>query len=163
MQNLILIGMPAAGKSTVGVLLAKRLGVGYLDTDILMQTGEGCYLQETIAVHGLEGFRTIEEGYLLSVPTDCGVVATGGSAVYSPIAMAHLGALGPVVYLQLDLASLKQRLGNLDERGVLRLPGQTIDMLFDERRPLYERYADITVSTAGVTPDQVVSLVLDQL
>ena len=94
---------------------------------------------------------------------DCGVVATGGSAVYSQQAMAHLGSLGPIVHLQIDLAALKQRLGNLDERGVLRMPGQTIDALYMERRPLYERYADITVSTAGVAPDQVVSAVLQQL
>jgi shikimate kinase len=162
-QNLILIGMPAAGKSTVGVILAKRLGVAFMDTDIVMQTGEGCHLQDTIAAHGLEGFRTIEAGYLMRVPANCGVVATGGSAVYSPKAMAHLGSLGPIVYLQLDLASLKRRIGDLDERGVLRMPGQTIDMLYDERRPLYERYADITVSTAGVTPDRVVSAVLGRL
>ena len=162
-QNLILIGMPGAGKSTIGVLLAKRLRVSFLDTDILMQTGEGCYLQETIADHGLDGFRRIEERYLLTVPPDCGIVATGGSAVYSRKAMAHLRSLGPAVYLQIDLVPLKDRLGNLDERGVLRMPGQTIDMLYDERCQLYERFADITVFTAGVTPDQVVAQVLRQL
>lgn len=162
-QNLILIGMPGAGKSTIGVLLAKRLGVSFLDTDILMQTGEGCYLQETIADHGLDGFRRIEERYLLTVPPDCGIVATGGSAVYSRKAMAHLRSLGPAVYLQIDLVPLKDRLGNLDERGVLRMPGQTIDMLYDERCPLYERFADMTISTAGVTPDRVVAQVLRQL
>jgi shikimate kinase len=162
-QNLILIGMPGAGKSTIGVLLAKRLGVSFLDTDILMQTGEGCYLQETIADHGLDGFRNIEERYLLSVPPDCGVVATGGSAVYSRKAMAHLKFLGRAVYLQIDLVPLKDRLGNLDERGVLRMPGQTIDMLYAERCPLYERFADMTITTAGVTPDQVVTQVLRQL
>ena len=162
-RNLILIGMPAAGKSTIGVLLAKRLGVPFLDTDILMQTGEGCFLQETIARYGIEGFREIEERYLLRVPSDCGVVATGGSAVYSPKAMAHLKSLGPAVYLRIGLADLQERLGNLDERGVLRMPGQTIEMLFKERQPLYGKYADITVSTAGVTPDQVVAAVLRQL
>lgn len=162
-QNLILIGMPGAGKSTVGVLLAKCMGVAFLDTDILMQTEKGCYLQEIIAQHGVDGFRSIEEGYLLCVPPDCGVVATGGSAVYSRKAMAHLKSLGPAVYLQIDLVPLKDRLGNLDERGVLRMPGQTIDMLYGERCPLYERFADITVSTAGVTPDQVVTQVLRQL
>ena len=155
--------MPGAGKSTIGVLLAKRLGVSFLDTDILIQTGEGCYLQETIAAHGLDGFRSIEESYLLSVPPDCGVVATGGSAVYSRKAMSHLKSLGPAVYLQIDPAPLKDRLGNLEERGVLRIPGQTIDMLYDERCPLYEHFADITVSTAGVAPDQVVTQVLRQL
>ena len=135
-QNLILIGMPGAGKSTIGVLLAKRMGVSFLDTDILMQTGEGCYLQETIAQYGVDGFRSIEERYLLSVPPDCGVVATGGSAIYSRQAMAHLKSLGPAVYLQIDLVYLKDRLGNLDERGVLRMPGQSIVMLYDERCPL---------------------------
>ncbi len=162
-QNLILIGMPGAGKSTVGVLLAKRLGVAFLDTDILIQTGESCFLQETIAEHGIYGFRSIEERYLLIVPASCGVVATGGSAIYSENAMAHLKSLGPVVYLQLDLISLKNRLGNLDERGVLRMPGQTIDMLYNERCPLYERYADIIVSTAGVTPDQAMTAVTEGL
>ena len=161
--NLILIGMPGAGKSTVGVLLAKRLGVSFLDTDILMQTGEGCFLQETIAAHGIDGFRRIEERYLLSVPPDCGVVATGGSAVYSQRSMAHLRSLGPAVFLDIGLADLNARLGNLDRRGVLRLPGQSIDMLYAERLPLYRRYANITVSTAGVTPDQVVAAVLRQL
>ena len=162
-QNLILIGMPGAGKSTVGVLLAKRLGVSFLDTDILIQAGEGCYLQDIITQKGVDGFRAIEERYLLVVPSDCGVVATGGSAVYSHSAMRHLRSLGPVVYLQIDLAPLRRRLGNLDERGVLRRPGQTIEMLHAQRRPLYEKYADITVSVSEGTPDQVVSAVFRQL
>jgi shikimate kinase len=162
-KNVILIGMPGAGKSTVGVLLAKRLGVAFLDTDILMQTGQGCFLQEIIAKRGLDGFRRLEERYLLTVPPDCGVVATGGSAVYSGKAMAHLRSLGPVVYLKIGLALLRNRLGNLDERGVLRMPGQTIDMLFNERTPLYRKFADVTVSTAGVTPDQVVTAILKHL
>ncbi len=162
-HNMILIGMPGAGKSTIGVLLAKRLGVSFVDTDILMQTGEGLYLQEIITAHGIAGFRDIEERYLLGVPSHCGVVATGGSAVYSEKAMHHLRSLGPAVYLEIGLQALTERLGNLDERGVLRMPGQTIEMLFDERQPLYEKYADITVSTAGVTPDQVVTAVLGKL
>jgi shikimate kinase len=162
-RNLILIGMPAAGKSTVGVLLAKQLGVAFVDTDILIQTGEGCLLQEIISRQGIAGFRTIEENVLLQVSADCGVVATGGSAVYSRKAMSHLRSLGPVVYLRIDLAALKERLGCLDERGVLRTPGQTIDRLYAERSPLYEKYAEITVSTTNVTPDRVVTAVLRQL
>jgi shikimate kinase len=159
-RNLILIGMPGAGKSTIGVLLAKQLGTAFLDTDILIQTGEGSYLQDLISRHCIGGFREIEERYLLGVPADCGVVATGGSAVYSAKAMAHLKSLGPAVYLQIGLEPLKARLGSLSERGVLRMPGQTIDMLYEERRPLYEQYADIVVSTTGMTPEQVVALVL---
>lgn len=161
-RNLILIGMPGAGKSTIGVLLAKQMGTAFLDTDILIQTGEGFYLQELISSRGINGFREIEERYLLGVPAGCGVVATGGSAVYSAKAMAHLKSLGPVVYLQIELEPLKSRLGNLSERGVLRMPGQTIDMLYEERRPLYETYADIIIPTDGMTADQVVSRVLQE-
>jgi shikimate kinase len=160
-KNLILIGMPGAGKSTVGVLLAKRLGVNFLDTDILIQSGENCRLQEIIRRHGIEGFRAIEEGYLLGVPTDCGIVATGGSAVYSAAAMAHLKALGPVVHLDITLPVLEARLGNIDERGVLRMPGQTIAMIYGERCPLYAEYADVTICTADATPDRVVARVLE--
>ncbi len=156
-QDLILIGMPAAGKSTIGVLLAKRLRKPFLDTDILIQNGEGAYLQEIIFQKGFEGFRQIEEGYLLGLSRGCGVVATGGSAVYSAKAMRHLKAIGQVLYLKVDLVPLKTRLGNLSERGVLILPGQTIDMLYEERRPLYERYADIVIDTTEKTPDQVVT------
>jgi len=159
----ILIGMPAAGKSTVGVLLAKQLGAAFVDTDLLIQTGEGCFLQEIISRHGIAGFRAIEENYLLQVSPDCGVVATGGSAVYSRTAMSHLASIGPVVYLHIGLAALKERLDSLDERGVLRMPGQTIDGLYAERSPLYEKYADITISTDDVTPDRVVAAVLRQL
>lgn len=162
-QSLILIGMPGAGKSTIGVLLAKRLRMAFLDTDILIQSGEGAYLQEIISKHGIEGFRQIEEKYLLGLPTGCGVVATGGSAVYSPKAMAHLKSLGPALYLQIGLEPLKARLDNLSERGVLILPGQTFDMLYEERRPLYERYADIRIETTGSTPEQVVTSIVTVL
>lgn len=162
-QDLILIGMPGAGKSTIGVLLAKRLGTGFLDTDILIQIGEGCYLQELISRKGISGFRQIEAAYLLDLAPDCGVVATGGSAVYSESAMVRLKSLGPAVYLQIGLEPLKARLGNLSERGVLMMPGQTIDMLYEERRPLYEKFADIVVSTDGMTPEQVVASILNLL
>ena len=161
-QNLILIGMPGAGKSTVGVLLAKRCGMAFSDTDILIQTGERRYLQELISIRGVSGFREIEEKYLLGVPADRSVVATGGSAVYSEKAMSHLKSLGIVVYLQIALTSLKTRLGNLVERGVVMTPGQTLDMLYEERRPLYEKYADVTISTDTMTPDQVAAQVMER-
>lgn len=158
--DLILIGMPGAGKSTIGVLLAKRLRKPFIDTDILIQNGEGAYLQEIISRNGFDGFRHIEERYLLGLTQGCGVVATGGSAVYSPKAMAHLKSLGPALYLQIGLEQLKARLDNLSERGVLILPGQTIDMLYEERRPLYERYADIRIETTGYTTEQVVASIV---
>jgi shikimate kinase len=161
--TLILIGMPAAGKSTIGVLLAKRLRMAFLDTDILIQSGEGAYLQEIISRHGIDGFRQIEESYLLSLSKGCGVVATGGSAVYSPKAMAHLKSLGPALCLQIGLEALKARLDNLSERGVLILPGQIIDMLYEERQPLYEQYADIVIDNTGRTPEQVVTAILSAL
>lgn len=163
MVNLILIGMPGCGKSTVGVLLAKKIGVAFLDTDILIQAGEGCFLRDIISQHGADGFRRIEAGYLMNVPPGCGVVATGGSAVYSERAMLHLKSLGSIVYLEISLLTLKARLGSLKERGVVRRPGQTIDMLYTERCPLYEKYADIVVSTNDVTPDSVVSAVMKQI
>ncbi len=161
--NLILIGMPGAGKSTIGVLLAKHLGVAFLDTDIVLQTGEKGLLQDIIGRHGIDGFRRIEARYLLAIQADCGVVATGGSAVYSRTAMMHLKSLGPVVYLGIGLASLERRLGNLDERGVLRMPGQTIEMIYEQRRPLYEKYADMVVACDRLTPDRVVAAVLRQI
>lgn len=152
--------MPGAGKSTIGVLLAKHCGMAFLDTDILIQTGEGCFLQDLIARHGSDGFREIEERYLLNIPAGCGVVATGGSAVYSGKAMTHLKSLGPALYLQIGIEALKRRLGNLTERGVLMMPGQTLDMLYAERCPLYEKYADMVVPAEGITPDQVVTRIL---
>lgn len=152
--------MPAAGKSTIGVLLAKRLRMAFLDTDILIQSGEGAYLQEIISRQGIDGFRQIEEKYLLGVAEGAGVVATGGSAIYSPKAMAHLKSLGPAIYLEIGLEPLKTRLDNLSERGVLILPGQSIDMLYEERRPFYERYADIVIDTTDATPEQVVASIV---
>jgi shikimate kinase len=159
-RNIILIGMPGAGKSTVGVLLAKRLGYAFLDTDILIQVREGRSLQELIREHGPEEFCRIEERHILSLTLRAYVVAPGGSVVYRSRAMAHLKARGTAVHLDLSLDRLKQRLDDVDARGVVIAPGQTVESLYAERRPLYRRYADVTVSTDGLTPDQVVGHVL---
>jgi len=162
-RSIILIGMPGVGKSTVGVLLAKRLGFAFVDTDILIQVREGRSLQELIRAHGAEEFCRIEERHILSLTLRACVVAPGGSVVYRPRAMAHLKAGGTAVHLDLELERLKKRLDDVDARGVVIAPGQTVDGLCAERRPLYRRYADVTIATDDLTPDQVVGRILTAL
>jgi shikimate kinase len=158
--NLTLIGMPAVGKSTIGVLLAKRLGFAFVDTDLLIQTGEQARLERIIAHIGLQPFCDLEARYILELSARRAVIATGGSVVYRPRAMAHLQALGKVIFLDIALAPLSERLDGLDARGVVYLPGQTLAMLYNERRPLYQRFADLTVDCTRCTPEQVVQKVL---
>jgi shikimate kinase len=162
-NNIILIGMPAVGKSTVGVLLAKRLGLGFMDTDLLIQTGEKGYLRDIISAQGIEGFCAVEERYLLRVRADGSVIATGGSAVYSPAAMAHLGNLGTIVYLQVSLVQLETRLANITDRGVVHAPGDSIADLYRQRTPLYTRYAQVTVNCDNQRPDQTVAAICAQM
>jgi shikimate kinase len=162
-HNIVLIGMPGVGKSTVGVLLAKRLGYAFIDTDILIQVREGRSLQDLIRAHGPEEFCRIEENHILSMTYDAHVVAPGGSVVYRPQAMAHLKARGTAIFLDIAVECLKRRLDDVDARGVVIGPGQTIESLYLERRPLYLRYADATVPTDGLTPDQVVGRILEIL
>jgi shikimate kinase len=162
-RNVVLIGMPGVGKSTVGVLLAKRLGYAFIDTDIYIQVREGRSLQELIRAHGAEEFCRIEEDHILSLAVDYHVIAPGGSAVYRPKAMAHLKANGVAVHLDISVERLKRRLEDVDARGVVIAPGQTVASLYLERLPLYLAYADATVPTDDLTPDQVVGRVLDAL
>ena len=136
-ENIVLIGMPGAGKSTVGVVLAKRLGLSFLDSDLVIQEREGCILHEIIEVK-----RTI--------------IATGGSAVYGKEAMQHLHEIGAVFYLKLSYEELKNRLGDLSERGVSIRKGQTLLDLYEERKPLYEKYADYVVDCEGKSIREVV-------
>ncbi|MGD8521827.1 MAG: shikimate kinase [Desulfobacterales bacterium] len=160
-KNVVLIGMPGAGKSTVGVLLAKRLNFLFLDTDIYIQTQEGKSLQEIIQTHGTEGFCDIEERHILSVDVTSHVIAPGGSVVYRPKAMEHLGTNGVIIHLDLELERLKKRLNEIDARGVVIAPGQKLEALYAKRQPLYSRYADFTVFTDGLTPDQVVEEIVE--
>jgi len=155
--------MPGVGKSTAGVLLAKRLGFAFIDTDIFIQVREGRSLQAIIQAHGAVEFCRIEEGHILSLSVESHVIAPGGSVVYRPKAMAHLKANGVAIYLDIAGENLKRRLNDVDARGVVIGPGQTIESLYAERRPLYLEYADATVSTDGLTPDQVVGRLLDAL
>ena len=152
--------MPGVGKSTVGVLLAKRLGFAFIDTDIYIQVREGRSLQAIIQAHGADEFCRIEEGHILSLVLESHVIAPGGSVVYRPDAIAHLKSNGVAIHLDIAVANLRRRLDDVDARGVVISPGQTIESLYAERRPFYLEYADATVSTDGLTPDQVVGEVL---
>lgn len=152
-DNIILIGMPGAGKSTVGVVLAKILNKDFIDADLLIQSQCGKTLQKIIEAVGPEGFIEVENQVLGDIEAGNTVIATGGSAVYSEEAMRHLGTIGVVVYLQISYDELRNRLQDLQERGVVLKGGLGMSLreLFEERRPLYERYADITVNVEDLT------------
>lgn len=146
MKNIVLIGMPGAGKSTVGVVLAKKLGFSFLDSDLLIQDHEKMLLHEIIEQKGLDGFNQIENEVNASITATNSVIATGGSVIYGKEAMEHLKTIGTVIYLQLNYEELKERLGDLEERGVSIRPGMTLKDLYAERTPLYETYADLTIA-----------------
>ena len=156
-QNLILIGMPTAGKSTVGVVLAKMLGYDYIDTDLLIQKREGCRLEETIAAKGDEAFLDIEANVCTELEANHAVIATGGSVIYRARAMEHLKSLGRVIYLKISLETLKERLRDARSRGVVLKAGQTLESLYFERTPLYERYADLIVEEGSLRFEDVVA------
>lgn len=162
-SNLILIGMPTAGKSTAGVILAKMLGMEFLDTDLLIQKQTGQKLAQIIRDRGVEGFLQTEAAVLQSVEAENCVIATGGSAVYEEAAMRHLRELGKVVYLALDLETLRARLHHAKQRGVVLREGQTLEQLFAERAPLYETYADLTVCEGAGGIEETVAAVLTLL
>lgn len=163
MKNVVLIGMPGVGKSTLGVLLAKALGYRFLDTDLVIQAQEGRLLREIIDQEGIDGFLAIEGRACAQLQADRSVIATGGSAIYEPEAMAHLKTLGPVVYLKLGRNALAKRLGSLKKRGVVLRPGQTFKDLYQERAPLYQQYADITVDCGGQDIPHALALTLQRL
>lgn len=145
MDNVVLIGMPAAGKSTVGVVLAKRLGFRFVDSDLVIQEHTGMLLHRIMEEKGMDGFLKVENDVNASLCADRSVIATGGSVIYGREAMEHLKGMGTVVYLKLGLESIKERLGDLRERGVAVRDGQSLEDLYMERIPYYEKYADITV------------------
>ena len=148
--HIILIGMPACGKSTVGVLAAKTLGYRFVDSDLVIQERTGKKLHRIISEEGREGFLAIEEAVNLTLGNDAApsVIATGGSAVYSEAAMAHFKSVGKVVYLRLSFDTVERRLGNFTHRGVVMPEGYTLRDLYDERCALYERYADVVIDEA---------------
>lgn len=162
-KSIILIGMPGAGKSTIGILLAKELGLGFTDTDVAIQVREGKTLQQILDQSDYLNLRSIEEDVLLTTDIDSKVVATGGSAVYSEAGMNRLRKSGPTVFLNVPLAELKKRIHNYDQRGVARRPDQSFADLFNERSVLYSKYADINIPCAKLATQKVVELIKTQL
>ncbi|RKW51650.1 MAG: shikimate kinase [Lachnospiraceae bacterium] len=144
--NITLIGMPASGKSSVGVVLAKRLGKKFVDTDIVIQEKYGKLLKELIEEHGDDGFREIEDEVNATIDVSNSIISPGGSVVYGERAMKHLKEISVVIYLELSYTAIKSRLGDLRERGITLKDGQTLKDLYLERTPLYKKYADITIN-----------------
>ncbi|MDE6202357.1 MAG: shikimate kinase [Lachnospiraceae bacterium] len=149
MKNIILIGMPGAGKSTVGVVLAKKLGYRFLDCDLVIQEKCGKLLYQLIEEQGEADFLALENKINAGISEEKTVIATGGSAVYGKEAMAHFKETGTIVYLKLSCRKLQERLGDLHQRGVVLKEGYTLEDLYKERVPLYEKYADITIDCDG--------------
>lgn len=162
-NNMILIGMPGVGKSTVGVILAKVLGYEFVDSDLLIQKEEKALLRELIARYGLDGFLEIENRVNRSITAEKSVIATGGSVVYCQEAMEHLKEIGTVIYLKLDYSILRRRLGNLQGRGVVLKDGQTLKGLYDERIPLYEKYADVVIDEKKLNVEQTLQKILEEI
>nr|WP_036187355.1 shikimate kinase [Marinimicrobium agarilyticum] len=159
-NSLILVGMPGAGKSTVGLLLAKELVKAFVDTDILIQTRAGKALQDIVYDNGYQHLRELEEEVLLECRYLNHVIATGGSVVYSDSGMNHLKRSGRVVFLDVPLEELERRVHNFSSRGIACPPGQNLTDVFKERRSLYQRYADIVIDCGEKNQDQVVSEII---
>lgn len=164
MKNIVLIGMPGSGKSTLGVLLAKALGRDFVDTDLLIQRKAGNLLQPLLEQRGIDGFLDLEAETVRELRVCGAVIATGGSVVYRDAAMAHLKANGVLVYLELPYEEIRRRVKNLPTRGVALRPGQTLRDLYDERTPLYQGYADLRIALhAGASMEDAVDEICRRL
>ena len=162
-DNLILIGMPASGKSTVGVILAKVIGYDFIDSDLLIQKKEGMRLSEIISKKGIDGFIAVENEVNASIEASCSVIATGGSAIYGEEAMKHLREIGAIIYLQVDFKVIQKRLHNIRQRGVVLREGQSLQDLYEERCALYEKYADLIVREGRGEIEAVVARIIRTL
>ena len=162
-ENIVLIGMPGVGKSTIGVILAKQLGYQFVDADLVIQQEESRLLREIIADEGIEGFLAVENRVNASIEAERSVISTGGSVVYGKEAMKHLGEIGTIVYLKLPYDLLEKRLSNLQDRGVVLRDGQTLKDLYEERVKLFEKYADVTVCEDGLELEETIEKVLASL
>lgn len=163
MKNIVLIGMPGAGKSTIGVILAKSLLFDFCDTDLSIQKETGESLCDTIYGIGIEEFICLEENVICKLDFINSVVATGGSAVYGEKAMKKLKENGVVVYLKVSAEELQNRIKNIHTRGIAMKEGTTINELYEERAPLYEKYADVTIECDGKTAEECVDLIIEKL
>lgn len=161
--NIILIGMPASGKSTIATLLAQRLGIGVVDTDALLEAWWGAPLQAIVNHLGPKAFIQAEAEQISRLMVERCVIATGGSVVYSAPAMQHLSTLGYLVYLQASVATISKRLGNPLSRGLVIGPGQDLQELYNERTPLYAQYAQLTVPTDSRLPEKVCTILEQEL
>ena len=162
-DNIILIGMPTSGKSTMGVILAKILGYNFVDADLVIQEKEGRKLSEIIETEGVEGFIDIENRINAGIEAQKTVIATGGSVVYGKEAMDHYKNIGKVIYLKVDMETLTKRLHNAKQRGVVMRKGQSLVSLYNERSVLYEKYADIVVEEKNDSFEEVVANLLSKL
>lgn len=162
-NNIVLVGMPGAGKSTIGVLLAKQLSMGFVDTDVLIQTEEGCSLQDIVDTVGYMRLREIEERVITGLTCDGHVIATGGSAVYSEKAVQHLRSGAATVFLHVPIGALRRRLSDLATRGIARRPDQSFEDLYEERFQLYAACADITVDCGTLGHDAVLAATCREL
>ncbi len=162
-DNIILIGMPGVGKSTVGVILAKVMNKEFLDSDLVIQKECSARLKDLIAEHGIDGFNEIENRINAGIHAENTVIATGGSVVYGADAMAHFKEIGTVLYLRLSYSNISKRLGNLDERGVVHREGQTLLDLYEERCALYEQYADVVIDEDDLDIEATVNMIVDRL
>lgn len=163
MKNIVLIGMPGVGKSTAGVVLAKVLGYEFIDADLIIQQQEGKLLREIIAEVGTDGFIEVEDRVNSQIEVEKSVIATGGSVVYGKEAMQHLREIGTVVYLKVSYDILEKRLHDIKGRGVVLKDGQDLRGLYEERVPLYEKYADITVCEDNLNVEQTIEKITEQL
>lgn len=161
--NIVLIGMPSCGKSTIGVVLAKALGYCFVDSDLVIQERTGKLLSDIIEEEGIEVFNQIENDINASLDYHKAIIATGGSVIYGEEAMEHLRSIGTVVYIELPFSVLQERIGDLNARGVSIKQGQSFKELYEERKPLYEKYADVIVSTEGLSIREIVHLLKEKL
>ena len=160
-SNIVLIGMPGVGKSTIGVILAKVLGYQFIDTDLVIQKEEGKLLKDIIAKVGPEGFIEVENRINASIEAENSIIATGGSVIYGRKAMEHLSTIGTIIYVSLPFEELEKRLSDIKGRGVVLKEGQTLKDLYYERTPLYEKYADIVIDEKGLNVEETIDKILN--